>query len=98
MYIFKNVSLILEFQSRLHIGSVHEKQIEFPAKMSREYVGYQYGQHAINLVKFVGERSALQLKRIFDAFDVTDIPELLRNARFYSQLVVGYTSLDEGNV
>ena len=91
--------MILEFQSRLHIGSIRERQIEFPRKMSREYVWYGYApDNIVGGVRFVGERTGLNLTRIFSAFGIPDIHRLLRRAKFNSQVVVGYTSLNESNV
>ena len=49
-------------------------------------------------VRFVAERVALKLKKIYAAFGVPDNNRLLKKARFQHQVVVGYTSLDEGSV
>ena len=91
------MNLISEFQSRLHIGTVHEKQIEFYAKMSRQYLWYEGAPNYEDRVRFVSERNGLKLRFIFNAFGIPDINRFLRRARFNSQIVVGYTSLNEGN-
>ena len=49
-------------------------------------------------VRFVAERVGLKLKNIYAAFGVPDNNKFLKKARFKHQVVVGYTSLDEGSV
>ena len=66
--------------------------------MSREYLGYGGEPNYDAWVRFVSERIGLKLKNIFHAFNVPDIHRLLRDARFKGQVIVGYTSLNEGNV
>ena len=85
-----------EFQSRLHIGSIEDRQIEFYGSMSRQYLWYG-GSNLDARVRFVSERRGLKLKHIFNAFGIPDIHRMLRRAVFQSQVVVGYTSLNEGN-
>ena len=63
--------------------------------MSREYLWYS-DKDFDPRVRFVSERNGLKLKRAFDAFDVSDAHRLLNKARFTQQVVVGYTSLNEG--
>ena len=92
----ESCNLILEFQSRLRIGIVKNKQIDFYAKMSRQYLWYVRAPDFYPRVRFVSERNGLKLKHIFNAFNIPDMNRMLRNARFNRQLVVGYTSLDEG--
>ena len=45
----------------------------------------------------MSERNGLKLRNIFDAFAISDTHRLLDNARFHHQVVIGYTSLNEGN-
>jgi len=84
----------VEFQSRLHIGSVQDKQVEFFGSRSREYLWYS-DQDFDPRVRFVSERDGLKLKNIFDAFAVSDTHRLLNRAKFNHQVVIGYTSLSE---
>ena len=62
--------------------------------MNRQYIWYEGSRVK---VRFVGEKSGLKLKNIFLAFDVSNIHRLLRDARLRNQVVVGYTSFNEGN-
>ena len=82
---------IVEFQSRLHIGTVLEQQIEISGSTGRQYVSYNDRDPEVN-AKFVGERSQLQLKKIFNAFGLPDNHQLLKQANFQNQVVIGYAT------
>ena len=44
----------------------------------------------------MAEKDGLKSKNIFRAFGISDVHHLLRRARLHHQVVVGYTSFDEG--
>ena len=86
--------LFLEFQSRLRIGSVEENQLEFSGHSARQYLSYS-GDDV--MVKFVGQKLKLMLSNLYKAFDIGDRNKFLRKAKFPGQVIVAYTSTDEGN-
>ena len=66
--------------------------------MNREYLLFDGASSEEANVRFVSERNGSDLRHIFDAFDVPDIHQCLKKARFHSPIIVGYTSLDAGNL
>ena len=93
MKMLNGTDSIIELQSRLFIGTSKENEIEFYDRMSRQYIWYEGSQFK---ARFVAEKGGMKLKNIFRAFDISDVHRLLRNAILHNQVVVGYTSFDEG--
>ena len=93
---------ISEFQSPLYIGSVAGQEVKFLGKANRQYIWYSDSsvkpKDYVPKVRFVGEKDKLKLKNLLAAFGLQDTFKFLKNSMFANQVVVAYTSLNEGNV
>ena len=80
-----------ELKSRLHIGTVAGKLLEFPGDRSRQYI---YLEH--NKIQFVGVKNRLSINDIVEAFGAISSSKVLEDATFKSQVVMAYNSVDQG--
>ena len=84
--------LIEELRSRMHVGTDDDKAIEFSGGTGRQYVKVNRNRQ----VKFVGEKSHMEFKKILKAFGRSTQHKQLKKANFSGQVVTAYNSADEG--
>ena len=70
--------------------------IQLRGDTSRQYISYPDGAES-PVVKFVGEKAELKLKKFYQAFGMLVHNDFLKDAIFPESVVFAYTSTDEGN-
>ena len=86
---------MLEFKSRLHIGTVESQRIEFSGHAARQFITYAGDD---TTVKFVGEKLKLKYRNLLKAFALQNNHRILNGAGFEGQVIAAYTSTDEGRL
>ena len=86
--------LLEELRSRMHVGTDEDKAIEFPGGTGRQYIQLNRNRQ----VKFVGEKSHMDFKKILQAFGRRTQHKQLKKANFSGQVVAAYNSMDEGTL
>ena len=76
----------------MHVGTDEDKAIELPGGTGRQYIQLNRNRQ----VKFVGEKSHMEFKRILKAFSRRTQHKQLKKANFAGQVVAAYNSIDEG--